>query len=131
VKKIFILILAAALCFACSREVGQITCTLAVYSDEAAIIEKKTVELKKGKSVLDILKDATRSAKIHMDYSGAGLAAYVKGIDNLYEFDKGPESGWVFSVNGAVAQKSAGSFVPEDGDEIVWEYVLETPPITR
>jgi hypothetical protein len=54
-----------------------------------------------------------------------GLTAYVKGIDNLYEFDKGPESGWIYFINGERATQSAGVYKPAEGDSIVWQYIIE------
>ncbi len=60
-----------------------------------------------------------------MESRGAGGAAYVEGISNLYEFDKGPKSGWVFAVNGVYSGTGAGSYSVESGDAIEWVYTLD------
>lgn len=83
------------------------------------------VELEKGDSVLDVLKRATRGAKIQMEYRGRGSTAYVEGIDNLYEFDKGAQSGWLFRVNGKLPGVGADSYKPEAGDTVEWLYSLD------
>ena len=119
------LLLAALLAAsACGGRGETLSGTLAVYTDDAVIIEEVTVQFKDGDTVLDILKKAAREARVHMEYSGAGKLAYVKGIDNLYEFDKGPESGWKYFVNGEEMRQSAGAYKPGEGDIICWRYVL-------
>ena len=60
---------------------------------------------------------------IQMEFSGKKSAAYVKGINNLYEFDKGANSGWLYFVNGVRPVKSCGAYVVENGDVIEWKYV--------
>jgi hypothetical protein len=115
---------------ACSPQGAEVSGTLAIYSPDKTVYAETAVAFREGENVLDILKAATRTAGIHMEYSGTGMTAYVKGIDNLYEFDRGPESGWVYTVNGTEIQQSAGAYAPEDGDAIVWQYILTlgTPP---
>jgi len=75
--------------------------------------------------VLDVLKKAARNQKIVVDYSGKGAAAYVSGIGNLYEFDEGAGSGWLFSVNGTFSSRSAGASKIKPGDEIRWVYTTD------
>jgi len=128
---ITLVFLACLLLPACSRKPENLTCTISIESDEAEILPATGVKFADGATVLDILQKATRMNKIQMESSGTALAAYVKGIDNLYEFDKGPESGWIFYVNGKQAGESCGSVRVGDGDAIDWTYVLETPPMER
>lgn len=47
---------------------------------------------------------------------------YVEGINNLYEFDCGPESGWVYLVNGAAPGYGCSSYQVSDGDQISFLY---------
>jgi hypothetical protein len=85
------------------------------------------VEVAEGdaKNVFDALKNVTRANKIHMEFSGGAGAAYIKGIDNLYEFDHGAGSGWLYSVNG-VFQSASSSLCPvREGDVIEWRYTLD------
>jgi len=120
----------AAPAVSCSAFGEKAECDFSVYTDETLILSDSAMTFNGGKSVLDILKAATRAAKIQMDYSGAGALAYVRGIDNLYEFDKGPESGWVFYVNGELSRRGAGAYKIYDGDVVVWKYVLSVPDET-
>jgi len=47
---------------------------------------------------------------------------YIEGIGNLYEFDCGPESGWMYKVNGWFPNFGCSSYPLSDGDNIVWCY---------
>jgi prenyltransferase beta subunit len=57
--------------------------------------------------------------------SGSGSRLYVQGIDGLFEFDHGPLSGWVYSVNGQFPSGSAGTYVLSNGDKVAWLYTVD------
>ena len=90
-----------------------------------AILPAHSVPWEPGDTVLDLLIRVTREQRIHMAHRGRGRTGYVEGIDNLYEFDHGPASGWVYSVNGIFPDRSAGGREADQGDEIVWWYTLD------
>ena len=75
----------------------------------------KAVALQGGDTAYSIL---TRSGA-----SVSGSGSYVKGINGLFEFDKGPQSGWKYSVNGYTPNVGAGSYGVGAGDSISWYYV--------
>ncbi len=58
-----------------------------------------------------------------MVFSGSKKTAYIQGIDNLFEFDLGPESGWIYGVNGVKSMQSSGAYPVSANDEIIWVYV--------
>jgi hypothetical protein len=76
-------------------------------------------------TVFDALTSAVRAHGIRMEYSGTPELAYVKGIADLYEFDHGELSGWVFHVNGESASVGCGEYVLADGDAVEWLYSLD------
>lgn len=90
--------------------------------DKGIILESVEVEVNESDTVFEILQKVTRENKIHMDFKGRGSTSYVEGIDNLYEFDKGPGSGWMYSVNGKFPNKSSGVWPVNFGDVIKWHY---------
>ena len=47
---------------------------------------------------------------------------YVEGINHLYEFDCGSQSGWMYKVNGWFPNYGCSSYKLKDGDAIVWSY---------
>jgi len=50
---------------------------------------------------------------------------YVYRIEGLSEFDHGPGSGWMVSINGAFPQAGAISIPVRDGDTVAWLYTRE------
>lgn len=75
----------------------------------------KSITVQSGDSVYSILKRSGASV--------SGSSSYVKGINGLYEFDKGPQSGWKYSVNGSTPGVGCGSYKVKAGDNIRWYYV--------
>ena len=69
---------------------------------DGVILAKTTVTFYDGESVFDLLQRICKEKKIHMESSFTPMynSAYIEGIANLYEFDCGPLSGWMYSVNG-------------------------------
>ncbi len=94
-------------------------------SDVGTVLHEAEVELEEGDTVLDVLQRITRQERIQMEYRGRGSTAYVEGIDNIYEFDHGPESGWFYSVNGYFPSRSSGAWALEAGDRVEWFYSKE------
>lgn len=90
--------------------------------DVGTIVETREVPIGDSDTVLDILKRVTRELKIHMEFKGTGASAYIEGINNLYEFDNGPGSGWMYSVNRKFPNRSAGIWKVQSGDHVQWHY---------
>ncbi len=80
-----------------------------------------------GESVYDILKRVTKENRIHMESSFTPMynSAYVEGIGNLYEFDCGANSGWMYCVNGWYPNYGVSRYVPQDQDEIQFNYTCD------
>ncbi len=101
--------------------------TISIFGDEkkGVILEPTSIELQKNDDVLDVLKRVAKSNRIPLDARGSGMLSYVEGIANLYEFDRGAGSGWLFRINGQLAEKSAGAVKLEKGDVVEWIYSIE------
>lgn len=95
------------------------------HEEMGEILASTSVALESGDTVLDVLKRVTREKKIQMEFRGMGMLAYVEGINNLYELDHGPESGWVYHLNGEESEKGAGLYKPQSGDRIEWLYTMD------
>jgi hypothetical protein len=106
-------------------EPPSVTLTIRGEGDIGIILENYSIPLTEGDTVLELTKQAARREKIPMEYSGRGALAYVEGINGLYEFDHGPESGWLYYVNGEQPVQGAGVYKPAPGDKVEWVYVLE------
>ena len=93
---------------------------------DGVILAETTVMLAEDATAFDQLVLAVREHKIHMDKEeGAMGTVYVKGLANLYEFDYGDLSGWMFCVNGGSAQTGSGDYKLSAGDKVEWLYTTE------
>ena len=67
----------------------------------------------------------TKQKGIKLDAAGSVAGSmYIRGIGELYEFDHGDLSGWIYTVNGERIMTDCDSYVLKDGDSILWEYTL-------
>lgn len=81
------------------------------------------VGLLEGDSVFTVTEYVLREHGIAFDFQRIP-SAYVKGIAGLYEFDRGPASGWLYRINGSFSEagKSSSEYIVADGDRIEWIY---------
>ena len=91
------------------------------------ILYKSTVEFEQGDTVFDVLKRVTKAAGIQMESKWTPMynSYYVEGINQLYEFDCGEQSGWMYSVNGWYPNYGCSSYELKDGDKIEWRYTCD------
>lgn len=85
---------------------------------ESGIILSTTVTVTEGETAYEVLRRACTNAGIPLDAS----AGYVKGIQNLYEFDCGSNSGWKYTVNGMFPNYGSNAYVLKEGDSVLWNY---------
>ena len=125
---------------------GKLTCTLEVRCDtllgkldqmakekavlvpeDGILLEPVEVEFSGGESVFDVFRKVLREEKIHFEYVDASAydSVYIEGIGNIYEFDCGPQSGWMFSVNGIYPGLGCSAYTLADGDVIVFNYTCD------
>ena len=109
------------------RQNAEKTVTISIEGPEdvGAILESTIVVFEDDDTVFDVTKRITREKKIHFSFRGSGPMTYVEGIDNLYEFDRGATSGWLYSVNGNYYGKGCATYKVSDGDVIMWAYTLD------
>lgn len=86
------------------------------------ILSKSTVEFKDGNNVYDVLKATCSAAGINLSARNSSMGVYVEGINNIFEFDCGGTSGWMYSVNGTTPNHSCAEHKVKNGDNIVWYY---------
>lgn len=94
---------------------------------DGILLKPTTVKVKAGSSVFDVLCNVTKTNKVHLEYSftPAYKSYYIEGIGNLYNFDGGELSGWMYSVNDEFMGYSCSSHTVEDGDVIKWLYTCD------
>lgn len=88
------------------------------------ILPATKVEFFEGESAYDVLKRVCAAYKIQIEASYTPMydSYYVEGINNLYEFDCGNESGWMYKVNGWFPNYGSSAYILKDGDTMEWHY---------
>ena len=125
---------------------GKLTCTLEIRCDtlldhldelregKAALVPengqllaKIEMEFTAGDSVFDVFRRVLREEKIHFEYVDASAydSVYIEGIGNIYEYDCGPQSGWMYSVNGVYPGLGCSTYTLADGDVIAFNYTCD------
>lgn len=94
---------------------------------DGIIFPTTTVAFYEGESVFDLLQREMKKAGIHMEFVNTPIynSAYIEGINNLYEFDCGELSGWMYKVNGWFPNYGCSRYQLQAGDRIEWVYTCD------
>ena len=94
---------------------------------DGVIYSERTVVFYGGESVFDVLLRETKKNKIHMEFEMTPIynSNYIEGINNLYEFDCGELSGWMYKVNGWFPNYGCSRYQLKPGDRIEWVYTCD------
>ncbi len=124
----------------------ELTCTLSVRCDiileniawldkekvylvpkDGVIFAEKTVTFYEGESVFNLLLREMKRNKIHMEFENVPIynSAYIEGIANLYEFDCGELSGWMYKVNGWFPNYGCSRYQLKAGDKVEFVYTCD------
>ena len=95
--------------------------------EDGWLLEPLTVTFHDGESVFDVLSRVVKQNNIHMEYENTPMynSAYIEGIGNLYEFDCGELSGWMYSVNDWFPNYGCSRYQVQNGDVIKWVYTCD------
>ena len=95
--------------------------------EDGWVLQPTQVTFYEGESVFNVLQRTCKQKKIHMEFENTPIynSAYIEGIHNLYEFDVGELSGWMYSVNGWFPNYGCSRYQLKDGDVICWVYTCD------
>ena len=95
--------------------------------EDGWILKPMTVTFYEGESVFNVLQRTCKQQKIHMEFvnTPAYHSAYIEGIHNLYEFDVGNLSGWMYKVNDWFPNYGCSRYRLQDGDVVEWKYTCD------
>ena len=95
--------------------------------EDGEILPVVTVEFTPGETVFEVLQRVCEASELQLEYSWTPLydSYYVEGINHLYEFDCGFESGWMYKVNGWFPNYGCSAYELQGGEEIVWYYTCK------
>ncbi len=94
---------------------------------DGVIFPARKVTFYEGESVFNVLQREMKKNKVHMEFKSTPIynSAYIEGINNLYEFDAGELSGWMYKVNGWFPNYGCSRYQLKDGDVVEWVYTCD------
>lgn len=97
---------------------------LELVPENGIILAETEMEFSDGDTVFDVLEKELKSRNIHFEFNKAPMSdsVYIEGIGNLYEFDCGNLSGWIYRVNGKTTSLGCSQYKLKNGDKIEWVY---------
>ena len=80
-----------------------------------------------GESVFNVLQREMKRNQIHLAFRNTPIynSAFIESINNLYEYDAGALSGWMYQVNGWFPNYGCSRYSLKDGDVIEWRYTCD------
>lgn len=124
----------------------ELTCTMSVRCDtileniaqldkektelvpkDGIIYKEQKVTFYEGESVFNLLVREMKRNKIHLEFENTPIynSAYIEGIGNLYEFDCGELSGWMYKVNGWFPNYGCSRYQLKARDKVEWVYTCD------
>lgn len=88
------------------------------------ILPVTTETVGEGETVYGLLVKVCEGKGIQMEHKGYAIynSEYIEGINNLYEFDGGQLSGWMYEVNGWYPNYGVSQYVLKNGDAVAFNY---------
>lgn len=95
--------------------------------EDGIIYPAQKVTYYEGETVFDMLLREMKKSNIHMEFVMTPMynSNYIEGIGNLYEFDCGELSGWMYKVNGWTPNYGCSRYQLSDGDVVEWLYTCD------
>ncbi len=100
---------------------------LELLSADGTVYAAREVTFYEGESVFDLLLRETQNERIHMEFESVPgyNSNYIEGINNIYEYDCGELSGWMYSVNGWFPNYGSSRYQLQPGDSVEWHYTCD------
>lgn len=95
--------------------------------NDGLLLNPTEVVFYEGENAFNVLLRTCKQNKLHMEYRDTPIynSAYICGIGNLYEFDCGDLSGWMYAVNGTFPNYGCSQYNMADGDTLEFIYTCD------
>ncbi len=95
---------------------------LEIVVPDKTLLNNQEVMISEGDSVYDVLEKTLKDNGIPLYTRGNKNNIYIEGIDNYFEFDYGPSSGFVYYVDGVSPNISSSKYILNGSENILWVY---------
>ncbi|MBE6011811.1 MAG: DUF4430 domain-containing protein [Lachnospiraceae bacterium] len=98
-----------------------------IIPDDGVIFYTDKAGFKEGETVFDLFKRQMQEEKLQYEFKempGTDIV-YIDAIGNLYSFDCGEQSGWLFKINGEFPLEACNQIKVNEGDEIEFLYTCD------
>lgn len=103
-----------------------ITTTVSVLGYQSStILSSRTITVENEASAWDAIKEALDNAGISYVATDTSMGVYISSVNGLAEFDKGTNSGWLYTVDGTAPSVSASNYTLNGGEKIVLYYTAD------
>ena len=91
------------------------------------LLKPTSVTFYEGESAFNVLQRTCKQQGFHMVFENSPVynSAYIEGIGNLYEFDCGELSGWMYKVNDWFPNYGCSRYQLHEGDNVSWLYTCD------
>ena len=86
-------------------------------------IEDYKMQVENGATVMQILESFASQNNMEIVVDSTSPTVYVTSIAGVAESTGINASGWIYEVNDKSSNEEAAKYVPENGDEITWEFI--------
>ncbi len=91
----------------------------------SSVLGSRTLSLTSGESAWNVIKKVLDDAGINYVAKSTGLGVYISSVNGLAEFDKGPNSGWEYTVNGTKPSVGVSQYILSSNDNVVLYYIAD------
>lgn len=91
-----------------------------IVPENGTILEIET-SCNEGDNAFDLLISNLKAKKIHFEADDG----YLTAISNIYAGDCGANSGWMFFINGDLAEKGASDTILNADDKVEFKYIVD------
>lgn len=104
----------------------HITLTIdATKGNDGVVANAKQVNIISGDTVYSALNRYCSSNNILLSAHRTGTSMYISAIDGVAEFNFGPQSGWIYCVNGKFPSYGCSSYKLNGGENVKFIYTVD------
>ena len=111
----------------CETALGKTSDKITLIPENGILYPEQNVVFYEGESVFNVLVREMKKQKIHLEFVNIPIynSSYIEGIGNLYEFDCGELSGWMYKVNDYFPNYGSSQYILQPDDRVEWVYTCD------